>query len=230
MKTKLWSAFAGMLAMLAWSLSGSADDPIPVGTPWNLTADIVEASTDAKLCPCYDPMGKDRERHRCRFIMMMRIQEGAFGEVKLDGMKVALAGDLGRDLSGPSITTLVIVTEPGATKEQKEALDKLVREIYPLRWTRKVSASGILAFSSDSSGANGAMGQMGRISLTTVLDENGVPVVKRGLAWWNAQSNSGFTLATGTLSFKGAGEDFSQESCSGFSTHIEAKGVASGAP
>lgn len=224
MKPKLFALLPAFVAALAWCVPGSADDTTRPRKAWNLSAEIVEASTDLKFCPCYDTAANDRNTHRCRFIAIMTIREGSLGDVKLDGMKIALAGDLGRDLSGVEMSTLVILTEPSASKEQKDAIDRLIRELYPMKWTKKVHKSGNIDFESDADGAKARLADMGTLGLTITKDENGVAVVRKGSSWWNARVNDGFKMATGYLTFRGEGLDYSQPSCSGFMAFIQAQG------
>src|SRR5262252_2134195 len=87
---------------------------------WSVKADYIEGCSCHLFCPCYfntSPEGG----HMCEFNIVFKIAEGHVGDVKVDGAKVWLAGDLGGDFTKP-LKSAVINLEPGVSKQQEEAL------------------------------------------------------------------------------------------------------------
>jgi hypothetical protein len=75
----------------------------------------------------------------CKFNNAIKIKEGHVGNVKLDGMKIWMAGDLGGDFT-KGFNSAVVTFEPSATKEQVDAVMTLVPKLYPGNWESAMAA------------------------------------------------------------------------------------------
>jgi hypothetical protein len=99
-------------ALLAASSSSS---------PAQMKADYVEACSCHAFCPCY--FNKQAEHPYCQFNMAVKVREGHSGNVKLDGAKYWLTGDLGDEWGTAKKGKWVVVSfDPATTKEQRDAL------------------------------------------------------------------------------------------------------------
>src|SRR5215467_13820518 len=63
---------------------------------WSVKADYIEACSCHLFCPCYFNTGPEGGHH-CEFNNAVKIAEGHVGDVKVDGAKFWLSGDLGGD-------------------------------------------------------------------------------------------------------------------------------------
>lgn len=200
--------------------------PPPPDTSWSVRAMVVEATTDEGLSPVYDRKRPGSAEHRCRFMNALQVFEGRVGRVRLDGMTIVLAGDLGRDLERTPYGTLVVVTDPLATDAQRKAAVTLVRAIYPIRWARVVTATAPLSLETVPGGFEIRAGSRGSLSVKMDKDAGGKPVVRHGLQYWNATRNEDFRLGRGTFSYRSDGVDVKRANGGGFMTRFEAEGRA----
>jgi hypothetical protein len=103
--------FLVLLAGLALALSHSARAQ-SAGTPWRLTGDLSEACSCSVPCTCN--FGANPSPHMfCYAIFSLDIKEGHYGDLKLDGLRMAGA-------NGPK--GVVWYLDDRATKEQAGAL------------------------------------------------------------------------------------------------------------
>src|SRR5215471_20980267 len=91
------------------------------GEKARMKADYVEACSCHAFCPCY--FNKHAEHPYCEFNMAVKVREGQSGDVKLDGAKYWLTGDLGDEWGTNKKGKWVVVSfDPATTKEQRAAL------------------------------------------------------------------------------------------------------------
>lgn len=192
---------------------------------WHVEADLAQMTTDPALCPCYEPSTAWLE-HRCDFLEVVRIREGIVGDVDMAGVTFALAGDHGRDLSTLSTSTLIFTCDPTVTERQKNALDTVIRGIWPQKWNRRIEASAPIAWLEKNGGAEIQVGTSAQMKLYPLLDENGVPLVRRDVKYWNAGHHDGFHLMFGSMSVVAPSYEASAQDASGFTTRISAEGSA----
>jgi hypothetical protein len=197
------------------------------GKTWSVKADYIEACSCHLFCACYfypHPEGG----MRCEFNNAIKMVEGHVGDVKVDGLKVWLSGDLGGDFSKGEMKSAVITFEPQTTDKQKEALKFLIGKIYPVKW--KSVAVDIAPIKWEKTGMNGhavlgaGKGQ-GEVTLTGVKDADGKQTVINNLKYWGAQKNTGFYLAKSKHRYKGHGHDYKYDDHNGFFIHIESSGT-----
>src|SRR5262249_14872341 len=96
------------LLFLTARLGNSAESATP---DWSMNASIIEACSCPMFCQCYfnaQPAAHGRHaghshgeggEHFCKFNNAFKINQGSYGNTKLDGAKFWVAGDLGGDFS-----------------------------------------------------------------------------------------------------------------------------------
>ena len=104
---------------------------------WAMNATLIDGCSCRMLCPCIwgspasvgSSATQEHEGHRsCFFNMAVRVNEGHYGKVKLDGLKFWFAGDKG------DAKTVELTFEPSATKEQREGVREFLSHFLPLEW------------------------------------------------------------------------------------------------
>src|SRR5438876_7812379 len=89
---------------------------------WSLNATIIEACSCPMFCQCYfnaQPAGRSghgESEHFCRFNNAFQVNKGNWGDVKLDGAKFWVAGDLGGDFSQGQMDWATVIFDPSVTK------------------------------------------------------------------------------------------------------------------
>lgn len=93
---------------------------------WSLSGDYMESCNCDYLCPCIytNPQGPATE-DQCTAIMVFRVGEGRFGDVKLDGLKFALVIRSGQVMADGNWIFAGIVEESAGEKE-RAALSAIV--------------------------------------------------------------------------------------------------------
>ena len=82
---------------------------------WAINATAIEACSCPHFCMCYfnaHPAGhheNGKTEHFCKFNNAYRVNKGMYGNVKLDGARFWVAGDLGADFSKGDATALLLV-------------------------------------------------------------------------------------------------------------------------
>lgn len=161
----------------------------------------------------------------CEFNIVLKIANGHMGDVKVDGAKVWLAGDLGGDFTKP-LKSVVINLEPSVTKQQEEAIKFLVGKIYPYKWQKVAVDKAPIVWEKNGINGHARLGKgQGDVVLTGVKGADGKQTVVQNLKYWGAQKNTGFYLAKGTHHYKGHGHDYSLKDSNGFFIHIESAGT-----
>src|SRR5262249_50152762 len=125
--------FVALLAIVWMGLGGSVEAKKAKDNTWAIRADYIEACSCHLFCPCYfntSPEGG----HHCEFNNAVKVTEGHVGDVKVDGTKFWLSGDLGGDFSQGEMKSAVITFDPAVTAKQQEALKYLIGKIYPVKW------------------------------------------------------------------------------------------------
>src|SRR5688572_20824114 len=117
--TIIVSVCASALTKHAWALAkeGSVD--------WAMNATIIDGCSCRMLCRCSfgspaagaSAATNEHEGHRsCHFNAAVRVNEGHYGKIRLDGLKFWFAGDKG------DARTVELTFEPSATQEQREGI------------------------------------------------------------------------------------------------------------
>jgi hypothetical protein len=173
-------------ALLAASSSSS---------PARMKADYVEACSCHAFCPCY--FNKQAEHPHCEFNMAVKVRQGHSGNVKLDGAKYWLTGDLGDEWGTANKGKWVVVSfDPTTTKEQRDALAPIILKTYGLEWGElKVQEAPItVTRTGDIAEAKLGDGQLAYMKLKRIPGMDGKGVTLHNVAYFGAQSNDGFEL------------------------------------
>jgi hypothetical protein len=93
---------------------------------WSLRGEYMESCNCDYLCPCIYTNPQEAATHdHCTAVMVFRIDEGHFGEIKLDGLKFALVIRSGRVMAdGDWIFASVV--DDSADSHQRAALAAIV--------------------------------------------------------------------------------------------------------
>jgi hypothetical protein len=93
---------------------------------WSLRGEYMESCNCDYLCPCIytNPQGPVTYDH-CTAVMVFRIDEGNFGETKLDGLKFALIIRSGKVMADGNWIFAGVVDEQ-ANEVQRSALATIV--------------------------------------------------------------------------------------------------------
>jgi hypothetical protein len=195
------------------------------GEGWSINASYIEACSCELFCACYFNTAPDKDF--CKFNNVVRINTGHVGNVKLDGLKFWMAGDLGGDFT-KGFKTAYVTFEPSATKEQVDATMAIVAKLYPGEWGSVKVSNDRMPITWEVKGNNGhaKLGDgKAEVTLTGFVGNDGKSLVKiSNLTYWGAQKNNGFTLAKGTHHYKGDGLDYSFDDSNGFFIDIESSG------
>jgi hypothetical protein len=217
----------GVFGAIASAPASGAGNPAPARSQskdWSIKADYIEACSCSLFCSCYFNT-KPEGGMMCEFNNAVKITEGHVGDVKVDGLKVWLSGDLGGDFSKGKMKSAILTVEPGTTKQQQEAVMFLLGKIYPVKWAKMNADTSKITW--EKNGMNGhaklANGK-GEVTLKGEKGANGQQVVINNLKYWGAQKNTGFYLAKGTHRYKGFGHNYSHKDRNGFFVHIESAG------
>jgi hypothetical protein len=189
---------------------------------WHVKADYIEACSCNMFCECYFNTHPDGEE-LCEFNNAVKIREGNVGDVKLNGAKFWLSGDLGGDFTKP-LKKAVLTYDTSLTKEQRDAVKYVVTKIYPFKFESFTEDTAPMSWHRDGMNGHAKIGDKGEVTLTGVKGPNGGQTVINNLQYWGAQKNNGFELAYGTHHYKGNGMDYSYEKRNGFFITIDAKG------
>lgn len=105
---------------------------------WAVNTTIIDGCSCRMLCPCIfgspatvgSAATHEHAGHRsCYFNQAFRVNEGHYGQVRLDGLKFWFAGDKG------DAKTVELTFEPSATNEQRAAIRVFLSHFLPLKWT-----------------------------------------------------------------------------------------------
>lgn len=125
MKQTGWIA-ASVFALLAAIPAVRSEGDSPT---WRLRGDLNEACTCSVPCSCNFGEGPS-PNHFCWALFSLGIEEGSYGDIKLDGLRLAGA-------NGPK--GAVMYVDESATPEQTEALKKIARTL----WLKALKANGV---------------------------------------------------------------------------------------
>src|SRR5688500_107968 len=112
------------------------------GSEWDFNATIIEACSCPMFCQCYfnskpashhGHAGGGSE-HFCKFNNAFKVNKGQAGSVKLDGAKFWVSGDLGGDFSKGQMDWAVLTFDPSVSKEQLDAIGKILGFVYAVKW------------------------------------------------------------------------------------------------
>jgi len=92
---------------------------------WSIEAKMISADSCSVGCPCI--LGEPPTHGQCQYVALWQVESGRYGDVKLDGVKFAFAGEFAQKVIGEPVKNSFVAyyIDSGASAEQKEALRKL---------------------------------------------------------------------------------------------------------
>ena len=188
------------------TLSGGAPASPQAAHDWALNATIIEACSCTMFCPCYFNPGPsphsghgahNTAEHFCKFNNAFKVNKGNYGDVKLDGAKFWVAGDLGGDFSKGQMDWATLTFDPSVTKEQRDGIGDILGHVYPVKWNSfTVAADAPMTWRATKDHADAKLG--GGKTAEVVLHRNqGMtddPTVIKNLKYWGVPRNNGFVL------------------------------------
>jgi len=92
---------------------------------WSLEGRMISADSCGVDCHCI--IGGPPDNGLCKFFAISQVDNGQYGDVKLDGVKYGLAGEFALKIIGQPVKRSFVAyyIDSGASAEQKEALRKL---------------------------------------------------------------------------------------------------------
>ncbi|HSI73386.1 MAG TPA: DUF1326 domain-containing protein [Fimbriimonas sp.] len=209
-----------LIAVMAIALAAPAG--VTPKKMWHVKADYIEACSCNMFCECYFNTHPDGEE-LCEFNNAVMIRDGHVGDVKLNGAKFWLSGDLGSDFTKP-LKKAILTYDTSLNQDQRDAVKYLVSQIYPLKFESFVEDTAPITWKRDGMNGYAKLGDKAEVTLTGVKGPSGKQTVINNLAYWGAKKNDGFELAYGTHHYKGNGMDYSYDKRNGFFITIESSG------
>lgn len=230
MNTRFGILKYGALGLLFAALGCSGTAPAapisamagPQEKSWAIRAEYIEACSCNLFCICYFQTHPEGDRC-CEFNMAVKIQAGHVGDVKVDGEKFWLSGDLGGDFA-KGLKGVVITFDEKTPKEKREAIGFLIGKVYPYKFESMKTDEGPITYEKNGMNGHATLGDRAEITLEGVKDKDGQPTVIKNLNYWAAQKNDGFYLAYSTHRYKGNGYDYSHKRMNGFFITLESSG------
>lgn len=205
-----WIALLTSVVLTAACATGSGLRSTASGPAWSMNATIIEACSCPMFCQCYfntepashpgccppgtDPA--DAPRY-CRFNNAFRVNTGHSGDVKLDGARFWVAGDLGGDFSEGQMDWAVVHFDPSVTEAQREGILTVLTSLYPVKWkSLEVKEDQPIEWDGGKDRATAKLGQ-GKVAEVVLVRNQGMtddPIVIRNLRYWGAPRHDGFVL------------------------------------
>jgi hypothetical protein len=200
-----------------------------------MNATIIEACSCPLFCQCYfntKPSahhvgyeGHGKAQHFCRFNNAIRVNKGQYGDVKLDGAKFWVAGDLGGDFSQGEMDWAVLHFDPSVTKPQREGITAILGHLYPAKWNSfRVAEDAPIEWKAAGKRAEARLngGKTAEVVLQRAPGMNQEPVVIKNLKYWGAQRNDGFVLMPNLVEAYRAGDKpFEFKGTNGFMVTVD---------
>jgi hypothetical protein len=175
-------------------------------TDWAMNATIIEACSCPMFCQCYfNPKPASHSghgthgegEHFCKFNNAVQVNKGNYGEVKLDGAKFWVSGDLGGDFSMGKLDWAVLTFDPSVTKEQRDAVAAILPHVYPAEWKSFTIAKDAVmewSYTKDHAVAKLDGGKTAEVVLNRFQGMNDDPIVIHNLKYWGIPRNNGFIM------------------------------------
>lgn len=206
---------------------------------WDFNATIIEACSCPMFCQCYFNMQPASHHghaggggeHFCRFNNAFKVNKGQSGGVKLDGAKFWVAGDLGGDFSKGQMDWAVLTFDPSVTKEQREAIGRILGHVYPVKWNSfTMGKDADMEWQAEGKSAHARLGG-GKIAEVILRHPDGSamaggPIVIKNLKYFGVPRNEGFIMMPNEVEAYRIGDKaFEYKGTNGFMITID---IASG--
>ena len=192
------AALLSLIALVAVTV-GHTSSP----SDWAMNATAIEACSCTHFCPCYfnpHPTAhheNGQTKHFCKFNIAYKVNRGHLGNVKLDGVKFWLNGDLGGDFSQGQMDWALLTFDKSATAEQRQALTEIIPHVFPVKWKSFKTAEGNIdtwTYDKDSAHATINGGKTAEVKLKRFPGMTDQPAVLKNVRYWGTPRNDGFVM------------------------------------
>lgn len=179
-----------------------------------MNATIIEACSCPMFCQCYfadrpaAPGGAHAGHeghgepaaaggHYCLFNNAFQVNKGNYGDVKLDGARFWIAGDLGNEFDDGEMEWAVLHFDPSVTKEQRAGIQAAMAHLYPVKWKNfTVGQDKKIEWTASRDRAEARLdgGKAGEVILKKNQGMSDEPIVIKNLRYWGAPRNEGFVM------------------------------------
>jgi hypothetical protein len=198
---------------------------------WSLEGRMITADSCGVDCPCI--IGGAPHHGQCQFVGLCQIDNGQYGDVKLDGAKIGLAGEFVRKIIGEPIkkTFVAYYIDSGASAEQREALRKLFTGpsfagMGPVAEVKEVAINfeNLDAFGQVGKKVSCTVGEIAKVEVTPIA--GGTDPTKPLAVENEAEPGMKLTMLgkTSNSFYRSAGKDYKFEGTSGESHLMALKG------
>jgi hypothetical protein len=220
MRRTLVCLFAFLL-LICVSYGTGADGPQPAAAQpaadkqakapdWHLNATIIEACSCPMFCQCYfdtKPAAHGGHgdhaahggggEHFCKFNNAYQVNKGHYGDVKLDGAKFWVGGDLGGDFSKGKMDWAHLTFDPSVKPEQREGIKAALKHLYPVEWgSFTIGQDKPIEWKATKEKAEARLdgGKAAEVVLKKNQGMTPEPIVIKNMKYWGAPRNEGFVL------------------------------------
>jgi len=188
-------------------MTSNKQSPAKTAGDWDFNATIIEACSCPMFCQCYFNMqpashhghaGGSGE-HFCKFNNAFKVNKGQAGGVKLDGAKFWVSGDLGGDFSKGQMDWAVLTFDPSVSKEQREAIGKILGHVYPVKWNSfTMGKDADMEWQAEGKSAHASLGG-GKVAEVSLRHPDASamgsgPIVIKNLKYFGVPRNEGFIM------------------------------------
>jgi len=198
---------------------------------WSLEGKMISADSCGPDCHCI--IGGPPDNGLCKFFAIVQVENGRYGDVKLDGVKYGIAGEFALKIIGEPIkhSFVAYYIDSSASAEQREALRKLfsgpsfaaMGKAAELKEVA-ITFESLEAFGQVGKTVSGTAGEIAKVEVTPIaggtdpskplaVDNEAEPGLK-----WTALGK------TSNSFYRSAGKDYKFEGTSGESHRIAFKG------
>jgi hypothetical protein len=198
---------------------------------WSIEAKMISADSCSVGCPCI--LGEPPTHGQCQYVALWQVDKGQYGDVKLDGVKFAFAGEFAQKVIGEPVknTFVAYYLDSGASAEQKEALRKLFTGPSfagngPVAEVKEVAINfeNLDAFGQVGKKVSCTVGEIARVEVTPIA--GGTDPTKPLAVENEAEPGMKLTMLgkTSNSFYRSAGKDYKFEGTSGESHLMALKG------
>jgi hypothetical protein len=194
---------------------------------WSVNATVIEGCSCPMFCPTFfgghPTAHHDETTHAvaqfCRFNDAIKVNEGHYYDVSLDGARFWIAGDLGAD-PGQGGKWAVVTFDRSLTERQKEAITQIVAKLYPIQFQSMTTDEADVSWVLGPEAAHALInnGRTAEVALQKASFGQGgkAPVIK-DLRFRGASGNSGFVLMPNSVeAYRSGAHPFEYKGTSGF--------------
>jgi len=188
------------LALVGFSGGGTAQ--------WAMNATVIEACSCPMFCQCYFNASPSSHADHgsshafCKFNNAYKINKGHHGNVKLDGAKFWISGDLGAEFNDGEMDWAVVTFDKATTKAQRDAIAAMLPHVFPVKWKSFEVREGNIdtwQYAPDYTSAHATLdgGKTAEVKLGSPdasKNDAKKPVVMHNLKYWGVPRNDGFVM------------------------------------